>query len=203
VTEGSDDDIGAEPWNEERIKHVFWNIESMAFPPSREEADLLSRVLELPRVTVSRPDERRLLAMGMIPYNCHVNCAEFASSEKDSLTRHIWGWIIHGSDLILHSVVERQGHWRCLTPQYIKVSPDFTFIPDMAIEWVDTADGIRQAYRNGKKLPDALRRYPEDHILMRDKFRDLVASGMSPLDAQAQVASTLDVEHGRRLARTV
>jgi hypothetical protein len=106
--------------------------------------------------------------------------------------------VIHGTDLILHSVVERQGRWRCLTPQFTEVSADFSFVPDMAIEWVDTADGFRQPYRSGMKLPDALRRYPEDHILMRDTFRDLVASGMSPLDAQAQIASTLGAEFNRK-----
>ncbi len=198
MTERSNEDIGAEPSDEARIEHILWNVESMAFPRSQGEADLLWEVLGLPRVTVTRPDKGRLLTMGMAPYNCHVNCAEFAASDSDGLTRHIWGWIIHGTDLILHSVVERQGHWRCLTPQYTEVSADFSFIPDMAIEWVDTADGFRQPYRSGMKLPDALRRYPEDHILMRDTFRDLVASGMSPLDAQAQIASTLGAEFNRK-----
>ena len=111
MTERSNEDIGVEPSDEARVEPILWNVESMAFPPSQREGDLLWEVLGLPRVTVTRPDKGRLLAMGMVPHNCHVNCGEFAASESDGLTRHIWGWIIHGTDLILHSVVERQGQW--------------------------------------------------------------------------------------------
>ncbi|MGO6937868.1 hypothetical protein [Rhizobium johnstonii] len=173
---------------------ILRNVEEMAFPPTQIEADALADVLALPRVTVTRPPKNDLLKLGMVPYNCHVNCAEYVASDPEELTRHVWGWIILGSDLILHSVVERNGLWRCLTPQLIEVAPTFTFIPDPEIEWVDTAEGYRQPFRGGVKLPDALRKNPEDHIRMRDRFRELLSSGMSPIDARAMVDGTLGAE---------
>ncbi|MDP9813632.1 hypothetical protein J2W42_006506 [Rhizobium tibeticum] len=98
-------------------------------------------------------------------------------------------------DLILHSVVERDGQWRCLTPQLVEAPPQFVFIPDSAIEWVETSDGSeREPFRNGTRLPDALRKYPEDHIRMRDRFRELIESGISVLDARSMVDTTLGAE---------
>ncbi|RUM07649.1 hypothetical protein EFR84_08025 [Rhizobium chutanense] len=178
--------------------HVLWSAESMAFPPSPEEADALSEILTLPRVTVTRPSMDHLLAMGMAAYDCHRNCAAYAESYSDGSTRHVWGWIIHGADLILHSVVERGGLWRCLTPQYIEAPSHFPFIPDMTIEWRENADGSREPHRNGTKLPNALRKYPEDHIRMRDRFRELIDSGMSVLDARSMVDATLGDEFSRK-----
>ncbi|RWY70063.1 hypothetical protein EHI48_27135 [Rhizobium sp. WSM1325] len=184
----------AEPSAATMIDHIIWNVESMAFPVSPEEAEVLASVLKLPRVTVTRPSQQNLLAMGMVAYDCHRNCAVYAESDPDGSTKHVWGWIIHGSDLILHSVVERGGLWRCLTPQHIPVPPHFTFIPDMTIEWLENADGSREPFRNGARLPDALRKYPEDHIRMRDRFRELVDSGVSVFNARSIVEATLGAE---------
>lgn len=169
--------------------------EEMAFPTTEWEASTLAEVLTLPRVVVTRPSKQYLLSIGMIPYGCHVNCAKYVARDPEHLTRHVCGWIIHGSDLILHSVVERNGGWRCLTPQLVEAPPQFVFIPDPAIEWVETHDGSgREPIRSGNRLPDALRKYPEDHIRMRDRFRELVSSGVSVLDARSMIDATLGAE---------
>jgi hypothetical protein len=169
--------------------------EEMAFPPTEWEASTLTEVLVLPRVVVTRPAKQYLLSIGMIPYGCHINCAEYVARDPEHLTRHVWGWIIHGSDFILHSVVERDGQWRCLTPQLIEVQPQFIFIPDPAIEWVEASDGSgREPIRNGTRLPEALRKYPEDHIRMRDRFRELIRSGTSVMEARSIIDATLGAE---------
>ena len=171
--------------------YVAFNIENMAFPASPAEAETLAKVIALPRVTVSRVPNQYLLAMGMAPYDCHRNCSSYAGSDPDGILKHVWGWIIEGSDLILHSVVERNGVWRCLTPQYIDAPARFTFVPDMVIEWRDNTDGSRTPYRDGIKLPDTLRKYPDDHIRMRDRFRELINSGVSVPEARSIVEATL------------
>lgn len=170
------------------------NAEQMAFPPTEWEANALAEVLALPRVAVTRPPVEELLAAGMLPYDCHGNCSAQETNDPDQLTRHVWGWLIYGSDLILHSVVERHGHWQCLTPQLVRAPSQFQFIPDPFIEWTDTTDGARHAFRGGVRIPQALRKYPEHHLRMRDEFNDLLASGMSAFDAREIVDVTLGAE---------
>lgn len=170
------------------------NAEQMAFLPTEWEATTLAKVLALPRVIVTRPPEEQLLASGMLPYDCHANCSEHVANDPDQISHHVWGWMIHGSDLILHSVVRMRGDWLCLTPQLVRAPAQFQFIPDPFIEWLDGNDGMRHAFRVGARVPQALRKYPEYHIQMRDEFRDLMASGMSAFDARKIVDSTLGAE---------
>lgn len=173
---------------------VLRNAEQMAFPPTEFEKRALAEVISLPRVTVTRPPAEQLLAAGMLPYQCHVNCSDQAAKDPDQVTRHVSGWLINGSALILHSVVEMHGQWLCLTPQLIQVPPQFEFIPDNLIEWLETDGGDRLPLRRGMMLPDALRKYPEHHIRMTDAFRDLMASGMSASDARKMIDQTLGAE---------
>jgi hypothetical protein len=170
------------------------NAEQMAFPPTEWEANTLAEILALPRVTVTRPPEEQLLAAGMRPYACHANCFEHAANDPDQISSHVCGWLIYGSDLILHSVVETAGHWFCLTPQLVQAPSKFQFIPDSFIEWLEANDGSTDAFRRGVRLPYALRKYPEHHLRMRDEFLDLIASGMSAFDARELVDVTLGAE---------
>jgi hypothetical protein len=187
------------PSAEELAEHIVWNIESMAFPATVEEAAAFASIMALSRVIVTRPSKDLLLRMGMVPYNCHVNCSNYVASEPEGRSRHVWGWIISRSDLILHSIVERDGLLRCLTPQFIDVPSHFEFIPDPAIEWKDTMDGIaREPYRDGQRVPDALRKHPEDHIRMRDRFRELVDAGVSVMDARDMVATKFETVMANR-----
>ncbi|CAH0340498.1 hypothetical protein RHI9324_02166 [Rhizobium sp. CECT 9324] len=179
----------------ELARFVLLNIEAMAHPPTEWEAQVLQEILTLPQVTVSRPPERQLLDAGMIPHNCHENCSAQEANDPEKQHRHVAGWLVFDSDLILHSVVEADGQWYCLTPQLVPATPRFQFIPDPSIEWIcDAASGINEAYRHGVKLPFALRRFPEDHIRMRDRFNILVSEGMSLLDARREVDATLGIE---------
>lgn len=167
---------------------ILLNVEEFGFAPSKLEADTLAEVLALPRVTVTRPPESELLAIGMIPNDCHANCAMQAANDIEGNSRHVTGWYVSGDCLVLHSVAEISGQWFCLTPQIVKGPETFEFIPDRMIEWRDTADGLgREPYRNGERLPQALRENPELHFRMCDEFKSLVASGMSIMDARARV----------------
>jgi hypothetical protein len=179
---------------EELGKLALRNAEQMAFPATGWEANTLAEVLALPRVTVTRPPEEQLLAADMIPYDCHANCFAQAANDPDRVSRHVCGWLIYGSDLILHSVVETRGHWYCLTPQLVQAPSQFHFIPDAFIDWLDTGDGGRHAFRGGVRLPKALRKYPAYHLRMRDELPDLMASGMSAFDARKMVDVTLGAE---------
>ncbi|MBB5553661.1 hypothetical protein [Rhizobium lentis] len=171
------------------------NIEGMAFPASDWEADTLAEVLALPRVVVTRPPVDALLAADMAPYHCHANCANQEANDPDGTSRHVTGWLVYGSDLILHSVVQIDGEWLCMTPQLVPVAKQFQFIPDPLIEWRVSRDGSgNEAFRGGIVLPEALRRHPQDHIRVRDRFRELMASGLSAFDARKVVEETLGDE---------
>lgn len=174
---------------------IFRNVEEMAFEPSEWEAKTLLEVLALPRVTVTRPPENQLLAIGMRPNDCHANCAAQAANDPEGRSRHVWGWYINGSDLILHSVVDIGGDWYCLTPQTTSLPSRFQFIPDGQIEWQPSSDGMDlDAFRGGMPLPLTLRKYPQVHIQMRDEFMSLITAGMSAVDARDRVAANWDAE---------
>ncbi|MBA1157060.1 hypothetical protein [Microvirga mediterraneensis] len=190
-----DDTMAANTLRRETLGELaLRNAEQMAFPATEWEANTLAEVLALPRVTVTRPPEEQLLAAGMLPYDCHANCFAQAANDPDRVSRHVFGWLIYGSDLILHSVVETRGHWLCLTPQSVQAPSQFQFIPDPFIEWLDTGDGGRHAFRCGVRLPKALRKYPAYHLRMWDELNDLMASGMSAFDAREMVDVTLGAE---------
>lgn len=175
------------------------NAEEMAFHPTDWEQQVLAEVIKLQRVIVVRPPEAELLDADMVRNDCHVNCHTQEANDPDRLSRHVTGWLIDGSDLILHSVVDYGGQWLCLTPQLAPAPSKFQFIPDRFIEWRESGDGTtRDAYRKGKALPTALRKYPEDHIQMRDEFRRLMTSGMSAFDARDRVDATLGVEFRKK-----
>ncbi|TAY14001.1 hypothetical protein [Rhizobium leguminosarum] len=175
------------------------NAAAMAFPPTDWEQKVLGEVLKLPRVAVVRPPEEELLAADMVRNDCHLNCHTQEANDPERLSRHVTGWLIDGSDLILHSVVDYGGQWLCLTPQLAPAPSKFQFIPDPSIEWRGTSDGTaKEAFRSGNPLPTALRKYPEAHIRMRDEFSRLMASGMSAFDARKRVDATLGVEFRKK-----
>lgn len=174
---------------------IFRNVEEMAFEPSEWEAKTLLEVLALPRVTVTRPPEKQLLAIGMRPNDCHANCAGQEANDTEGRSRHVSGWYIHGSDLILHSVVNIGGDWYCLTPQTTSLPSRFQFIPDSQIEWQPSSDGMgMDAFRGGRALPLALRKHPHVHVQMRDEFMALIAAGLAAVDARDRVAANWAAE---------
>lgn len=118
------------------------SAEELAVPPSDREARTLAELSELPRVIITRPPAEGLLAAGMVLHNCHSNCASQAANDPQQATRHVWGWWIYGPTVVLHSVVEMAGTWLCLTPQARRLPPRFQFIPDTAIEWRASTDGL-------------------------------------------------------------
>lgn len=173
---------------------VLWQAEELAFPPTQWEADTLAEVLALPRVTVTRPPEEKLLAAGMVRNHCHVNCSSQAA-DYPALIRHVSGWLISGHMLVLHSVIEVRGQWRCVTPQMVSSPSRFQFIPDPSIVRLEADDGKgMDPFRQGVKLPNGLRKYPQHHVRMRDELRALIASGMTALDAREIVDATLGAE---------
>ena len=179
---------------QERLREVelgdlaFRNAEALAFPLSEIEEATLAEVLQLPQVEVTRPPYDRLLAAGMVPYDCHRNCAMQVANDPDGRSQHISGWLPYGDNLILHSVVQVHGEWICLTPQLVSAPHRFSFIPDPHLEWRAGNDGLSwYPYRNGELLPSALRRDPARNIRMWNEFKSLVDNGMSAFDAREVV----------------
>lgn len=166
-----------------------------AFPVTEQEKLAYAEVVCLPRVIVTRPPKDQLLAAGMVPYDCHTNCSTQEANDPSKLSRHVFGWMVCDADLILHSVVKMGGQWLCLTPQLVELASRFEFIPDAHIEWREADDGVSLvAYRNGTRLPEALRKDPQQHIKMRKELLSLIASGLSIVEARDRVASTLGME---------
>lgn len=183
-----------DPSEQERLREVelgdlaLRNAEALAFPLSEIEAVTLAEVLQLTPVVVTRPPYDRLLAAGMVPYECHRNCAMQVANDPDGGSQHISGWLPYGDSLILHSVVQMHGEWICLTPQLVSAPRQFPFIPDPYLEWRAGSDGLSwDPYRNGELLPSALRRDPARNIRMWNEFKLLVDDGMSAFDAREVV----------------
>lgn len=171
------------------------NMESMAFPASDWEASTLAEVLTFPRVFVTRPPDHELITAEMVPYHCHSNCAAQQANDTEGRSRHVSGWIVYGVDLVLHSVVRIDGEWFCMTPQLVPTPSRFQFIPDPLIEWRLSSDGdFNVPYRRGVALPDALRKYPEEHIRAWNHFRQLLAKGVSAFDAREDTALKLGAD---------
>jgi hypothetical protein len=170
---------------------ILRNSAQFAFPASEWEKKAYQEIVALPRVTVTRPPKDQLLAADMVEYDCHTNCAAQEANDPTKQSRHVFGWMVLGSDLILHSVVKMGSHWVCLTPQLVELASRFVYIPDPFIEWRNSDDGrSREPYRSGVRLPDALRKYPERHIEMHGELLRLIASGLSVVEARDKVAST-------------
>lgn len=86
-----------------------------------------------------------------------------------------------------------------MTQQLVPVPTQFQFIPDPLIEWRVSGDGSgKEAFRGEIALPEALRKHPQDHIRVRNRFRELMASGLAAFDAHKVVEETLGDELKRR-----
>jgi hypothetical protein len=173
---------------------IIRNVEEMAFEPSESEAATLLEVLTLPRVTVIRPPEKQLLAVGMRPNDCHANCAAQAANDTEGRSRHVSRWYIHGSDLILHSVVDIGGDWYCLMPQTTSLPYGSSSSPTA----ISIAAFIR---RNGygrisgwESTSLGIRKYPNVQVQMRDEFMALIAAGVAAVEAQDKVSANWAAE---------
>jgi len=159
----------------------------------RPETDLerawLKELLQLPRVQVMRPPDEQLLVSGMRPKECHLNC--WAQEKNDPQSKHYPGWMVDGPVLVLHSVIQAQGQWLCLTPQMAVGMPStFEFIPDPSMEWVSNGEGGRVLRRRGHEVPVGLRAHPEVHVAMHQEFMRLIATGQHPVDAYKEIDDT-------------
>ncbi|MCS4240927.1 hypothetical protein M2418_000429 [Rhizobium sp. BIGb0125] len=170
---------------------IFRNSAQFALPASEWEKKTYQEIIALPRVTVTRPPKDQLLALDMVEYDCHTNCAAQEANDLTKSSHHVFGWMVLGSDLILHSVVKIGSQWFCLTPQLVELASRFEYIPDPLIEWCSSGDGrSREPYRSGVRLPDALRKHPERHIKMHGELLRLIASGLPVIEARDKVAAT-------------
>lgn len=142
----------------------FW-----ASPKFEREAEWLTEISALPRVTVTRLSDEVLLDRGMLPNDCHTNCYAAAKGDPSGKTRHVFGWIVEAAGLLCHSVLETAGSWSCPTPVVVPSTPTFEFIPDPEIHLVAGA-----LHRRGVANPVVLRKEPAGLIELHRQFSDFL-----------------------------
>ena len=112
----------------------------------------------LATVRVIRLDAAFLNALQMVPKQCHQNAREVVGRMKGLGARTITGWIKKPRVLTLHSVVELDGRYFCVTPTSGEPSLEFDFIPDDMIKVCPTVSGISLS-RDHMPLGIGLRRF--------------------------------------------
>ena len=115
----------------------------------------------------------------MLFNECHHNAAWYAANDQSGSSHHILGWWSHLDLLVLHSVIERDGQYWCVTPQAETTAERFGFYPDNKITWLDR-DGDRIFSRNGGAVGAGLRRDPQRRLAAIERARKRLSDGVSP-----------------------
>lgn len=151
-------------------------------PGSEWEARQVEEIRQLPFVKGERAPAHELAWANMKARECHVNCIFYATNDPTEVSKHVLGWWVQGDLLVLHSMIENEGRYICITPQEKDVPPVFPFIPDDKIETVEDGDGINYL-RDGEPIVAGLRVDPEAHRAMILLMRERVLGGMKPWQA--------------------
>lgn len=166
-----------------QIVAIFEELEAFSAPASPWERDLVAEIDAAPSFWVSRlpPDRIAQLPFGM--RDCHNNCRAVAANDAEGKTRAVTGWWKQPSGVyLLHSVVERDGRYRCVTP-IADYAPDrIIFSPDPKLVW--RHDGRTwSCWRGDRLMGFGVRARPEELILECERIRERLRSGMDPLEA--------------------
>lgn len=167
------------------------------FPEAPWEIGQVKEILELPVYQVRRFSPEEIRYMRMPGNECHANSRWYADNDPERLAEHVTGWWVQWPNLVLHSVVRRDGVMRCLTPSPL-AEDVFPFIPDPHIEWRDEKDH-RQAYRKGYAIDVGLRAFPKVTVAQTLEVQKRLLSGMNPYKATEM--SDAEVEFYSDIAR--
>ncbi|WP_234052600.1 MULTISPECIES: hypothetical protein [unclassified Xanthobacter] len=167
----------------EQVRHTFLaDLGEWMFPPSDWETRTVAEIQALPVVIVTRRPDRDLEYMRMPAKQCHENAHFLQVHDPEGLMRHVTGWWVQDGNYVLHSVVEKDGHFFCVTPAPAYVEKTFDFIPDDKIEW--RVDGEHMApFRDGVEVGRGVRTDAAATIAELEVLRQRLLSGMNPYKA--------------------
>lgn len=112
---------------------------------------------------------------------CHANARWYVQNDPSSKARVVTGWWVQWPVFILHSVIETDGQFICITPSsYNEV--EVPFIPDPKIGWVENAK-VYSAVRPGQIIGRVVRVFPVFTMAQNAIVRERLLSGIDPLKA--------------------
>lgn len=150
-------------------------------PPSAWEAALVEELLDENVECVPRVSPEDLAWMRMPANHCHQNCWWYEANDPTGRSRAVTGWWLQGLDFVLHSVMEADGRYFCITPSMAQES-EIYFIPDPELKWIREPDRIA-VMRNGGEVDLGVRRFPAFTIAWNEMLRDRLLAGVHPYRA--------------------
>jgi hypothetical protein len=103
-------------------------------------------------------------------------------NDPNKSLKHVTGWWLQDGHYVLHSVVDQNGDYFCVTPAPMHIENTFDFIPDEKIEWRDEGE-FRGAYRDGVAIGPGVRADPLKAIEKMKAIKQRLLSGMNPHQA--------------------
>lgn len=151
------------------------------FPPTAEEAVVCAGLRELSIVTVRRASPEELAFMRMPANSCHQNAWWYERNDPTGRSRAVTGWWVQWPDFVLHSVLQIDGNYICITPQYFD-DGDFPFMPDPAIAWEKREDKYI-AKKEEYEIGIGVRLFPEFTMARLEIVRKRLMAGVNPFKA--------------------
>jgi hypothetical protein len=167
---------------EELRRTVLTFMERWDFPPSEAEARAVEEIKKLPVVIARRQPAHVLAYMRMPPNQCHTNARFMEENDPEGKNKKVSGYILQSNNYVLHSVVEKDGNFICVTPMQIGGPDEFPFIPDPDIEWRLEGD-TWEASRKGLPIEVGFRRDPVESQRILEIVRARIEAGVHPLKA--------------------
>lgn len=163
-------------------KLVIEEMKRWDFPAYEAEAQAIAEIEKLPVITVQRYPANILTEMRMVPKECHKNASFMENNDPERKCRQISGYWPQADNYVLHSVVERDGEFFCVTPVQIEAYDQFEFIPDPDIQWIEEG-GYMVAYRKGVAVGPGFRRDPAESRRIHKIILARIEAGIHPLQA--------------------
>jgi hypothetical protein len=157
------------------------HVEKWSFPPSHWEKQLVDELLQLEVHCVPRTSAENLKHMNMQPNRCHENVDWYVKNAPSGYCEAVTGWMTHGNNFVLHSVLIQNDKYLCITPSGDR-SQFIDFTPDKNIEWVEK-DGKLNARRNGEFVEFGVRRKPDFEIAKNQIIKRRLLAGINPYQA--------------------
>lgn len=153
------------------------------FPPSPWEAAICRelRARESDILVVPRISNEQLALVRMSAGECHANARWCAEQDPSGKTRAVTGWWVQWPNFVLHSVIEIDGQFFCVTPTPFNET-EIPFIPDPKINWIEDGE-VYSAIRDGQIIGPGLRAFPEYTMAQNAIVRERLLRGMNPLEA--------------------
>lgn len=171
--------------HEALAKAIIEQSSRWARPALPREREWYDEVASLPHELVVTQRREVLIRGGMIPNDCHINCASQEQNDPTRAAKHVFGWWQHGQTYVLHSVIEQNGALYCITPQHYDV-PAFMFVRDPKLRW-GRVGGKQVIVREGAEPPIGLRKDPDRFIRAHSLLMEKIGEGLDPIAAMEAV----------------